>query len=477
LKLQQVEVLSEKEMHLIHEASVDILENTGVLVYSGKMRTLFAQEGLRVDEEKRRVYIPRSVLEKALESSPASFPLYNLKGEKKFTVGEREPLYACGHNAVFFLDTETRVRRESTVKDVERFVKIADNLTDIDVVGIPVMPQDTPAASTLLHAVSAAFRCSSKPVYFSSESAGINRAIMDMAETIEPNLQEKPFLVSQLSPTSPLYWEEGAVESLWEVCRRCIPLAILPEPMAGASAPYTVAGLLTMHNTECLSGVVFSQVIQPGTPVMYASSWTGYSMRHNVAVIGTAETDILRMAGAQMARYYHLPSHTTAPNADSHFHDEQNAWERTLSTFCSALGGNHLIVNAGMFATGLTVSLEQLVMDAEIIGMIRRIQSGIQITEETIALRDIQKTGPQGSYLMAESTLAHLRNGEFYEPLLSVYDNYERCRAGGREDVVIAAREKVLAALASPVTWHISTQAEKNLERIIKDFEKEEAGS
>ncbi len=477
MKLQQAEVLSKNDIYLIHQASADILENTGVAVFSRKMRDYFDQAGLRVDEENRRVYIHRAALEKALKTVPAHFSLYDISGEKQYVIGEGEPLYACGHNAVFILDMEKNLRRESTVEDVERFVKIAHALPDIDLVGLPLMPQDTPPASTLLHAARASFRFSSKPVFFSSESARVNAAIFDMAESIIPHLREKPFLVSQLSPTSPLFWEEGAAEALLEVCRRGIPLAVLPEPMAGVSAPYTLAGLLAVHNAECLSGIVFSQLIQPGTPVVYASSWTGYNMKRNSAVIGTAETDILRIAGAQMARFYRLPSHTTAPNADSHFHDEQNAWERTLSTFCSAMGGNHLIVNAGMFATGLTVSLEQLVMDAEIIGMIRRLRQGMDVTEKTLNLEEIQATGPQGSYLMAESTLANLRSGEFYEPRLSVYDNYERCRADSREDVLISAREQVRRILATPPAWGISAHAEERMASIIQDFEKDLPGS
>ncbi|HSV30540.1 MAG TPA: trimethylamine methyltransferase family protein [Atribacteraceae bacterium] len=471
MKLNRAEVLSREEIHSIHEASLRILDERGVIVLSDAMRKLFGEKGLPVDHDSGVVRIPPSIVERSLQQAPSSFPLFTVDGHPWRTVGEGEPLFACGHNAVFMLDRRTGQRRESLVQDVEDFVCIADQLAEIDLVGIPVMPQDTPAESTLLYAVKAAMTTSKKPVFFSSESAGINRMIIRMAHSVNPGVTDRPFLVSQLSPTSPLYWEKGAIEALFEVCRAGIPLAILPEPIAGVSAPHTLAGLLTMHNTECLSGIVFSQLIREKTPVIYASSWTAYDMRANMAVIGTPETDILRIAGAQMAAFYQIPSHTTAPNADSHVHDEQNAWERTLSTLVSAQAGNHLIVNAGMFATGLTVSLEQLLLDAEIIGMVRRLMRGMKVDRETIFLDEIRRVGHRGNYFMEESTLRHLRSGEFWLSRISILGNFDQCCASGLNDVVQAARKKVESLLARSCAVSLSPDILRELDRIISHFE------
>ncbi len=194
-----------------------------------------------------------------------------------------------------------------------------------------------------------------------------------------------------------------------------VPLAILPEPNAGVSAPYTLAGLLTVNNAECLSGLVMIQLLRPGARVLYANSWTTTDMRTGAALVGSTETSICRIAGAQLARFYNVPSHTTAPNSDNHAHDEQNAWEKTFSTFCSAAAGNDLIVNCGMFATGMTCSHEQLIMDEEIAAMSKRIVAGIRVTDETIAGDLIKEIGPRWQFphrhsrLTAHLTLAALR--------------------------------------------------------------------
>lgn len=471
MKLNQLEVLSKEEMQLIHEATLEILEQEGVVVLSDFMRKFLAEKGLPVDHNTKIVRIPSSVVKTCLQQVPSSFDIFTVNDKPWKTIGRGEPLFACGHNAVFLLDYQTSSRRDSLVQDVEKFVCIADQLNEIDLIGIPVMPQDTSPESTLLHAVRAALKNSTKPLFYSSESAHINRAIIQMAKTINPDVSQRPFLISQLSPTSPLFWEKGTIEALYEVCSSGIPLAILPEPIAGASAPYTLAGLLTIHNAECLSGVVFSQLIREKTPIMYASSWTVYDMRSNMAVIATPETNILRVAGAQMAAFYHIPSHTTAPNSDSHFHDEQNAWERTLSCYVSALAGNHLIVNAGMFATGLTISLEQLILDAEIIGQIKRILRGIEVNQETIFLDEIKRVGQRGNYFTEKSTLTHLRSNQFWKSSVSILDHYQNCLTSGMTDVVASAHQKIDTYLTRISKNVLSPDILRKLDDIITSFE------
>ena len=199
------------------------------------------------------------------------------------------------------------------------------------------MPQDIPDARlSLLWGVDACIRNTTKPIYFSTDNLQVNRAIIEMLRAVfKGDFDTQVYGISQLSPTSPLYWEEGVIDAIMDTVKTAVPLAVLPEPNAGISAPYTLAGLLTVDNTECISGLVMTQLLKPGHPVLYANSWTCTDMRNGAALVGSTETTICRIAGAQLARFYGVPSHTTAPNSDNHAHDEQNAWEKTFSTFCS----------------------------------------------------------------------------------------------------------------------------------------------
>jgi len=473
VKFADFKVLSEQEIIQIHEASINILQNTGVMIYSKKVLDLLNEKGAAVDYDKKIAKIPRRLVESCLKTVPRTIDLYDRNGNKAMTIGDRIPRCASGHNAIYIIDADTNERRNSTVRDVEEFGLISDKLEDIDIVGVPVMPQDVTPEATLIYAVKALYENTTKPLFFSTESSSVNAAIIGIMKAIagKDDISECPTAISQLSSTSPLFWEAGAVEALLEVSQEGVPLNLLPEPMTGVSAPYTVAGLLVMHNTEVLSGIVISQLVRPGAPVIYGSSWTTYDMKHTTAIIGSPETSMLRVAGSQMAMYYNMPSHTTAPNSDANVHDEQNAWEKTISNMCAICAANDIIMNSGMFATGLTISLEQLVLDDEMNGIIRRLYRGIDVSPKTIGVEVIDNVGPRGNFFMEDHTFEFLRSGEFREVKVSNTKHYDNWLSAGAPDVVQNARVRVKELLKSGNDKRLDSKKIEAMEKIIRDFE------
>jgi trimethylamine--corrinoid protein Co-methyltransferase len=250
------------------------------------------------------------------------------------------------------------------------------------------------------------------------------------------------------------------------------PLCLLPQPFAGVTSPYTLAGLLTVHNAETLSGIVFSQLLSPGSPVIYGSAWSTFDMRTANVIIGSPETVLSRIAGSQLAEFYHMPYHTIAPDTDAHVMDEQLAWEKFATTWGAYLAHSDLIVNGGMLSTGLTVSFEQLILDHEMISYIKRITQGINVTEDTLALDIIEKVGPKGNYLSEDHTLGFLGRGEHWEPMISNREIYENWRRKGEKDVIQRAREKVDLILKDHSVTELSDHKKKEIERIIRAFEK-----
>jgi trimethylamine--corrinoid protein Co-methyltransferase len=472
MKLATLEVLSDEEVLSIHRATLDILQNCGVKVLSPRMLATLKGRGIRTDDEKRLAYFSPRDVENALATVPARFGIFSRDGRPAFSLGDGEPRIAAGHNAVNWVDSLTGETRTSRIADVELFARICQELPNIDMIGIPVMPQDSPdPRATLLHGIRAVIENSTKPLFFSTDNARVNRAAIEMCRAaFSGNLKKDVYAVTQLSPTSPLYWEEGVAEAILDTMETGVPIALLPEPIAGVSAPYTLAGLLTMHNAECVSGITMIQRLAPGTRLMYGSSWTTSNMATGAALVGSTETSLCRIAGAQLARFYHVPSHTTAPNSDNHAHDEQNAWEKTFSTFCAVASGNDLLVNCGMFATGLTCSHEQLLIDEEICADSRRIAEGIEVTPDTIAADLIKERGPQGeTYLMAEHTLARLRSREYVTPRLAVSGLHTLWEAQGSKDTYALARDKVqeYRSLAAPP---FETQRRNAMKEIISRF-------
>jgi trimethylamine--corrinoid protein Co-methyltransferase len=472
MRLSTLTVLSEAEVRQIHEASLHILEHCGVKILSPRMLAFLQERGLPCDGERRIVRFTRASIEDALTTIPQRFDVFNREGDYVFTLGDGVPRIAAGHNAVFWVDSETGETRPSRVADVEEFARICEHLPAIDVIGIPVMPQDVPhPQATLLYAVRAVAGNSRKPVYFSTDRGDVNHACIELLRAaFAGEMSAQVYGIGQLSPTSPLYWEEGVLDALEDTVAAGVPLAVLPEPNAGVSAPYTLAGLLTMNNAECLAGLVMTQLLRPGAPVLYANSWTTTDMRSGAALVGSTETTICRIAGAQFARLYKVPCHTTAPNSDNHAHDEQNAWEKTFSMFCSVAARNDFIVNCGMFATGMTCSHEQLIMDEEISAMSLRMAAGIAVNEETIARDLIEEVGPQGeSYLTTEHTLRWLRSTEYLMPRVSVRGPRAVWEAAGARDTYQLARERAKELLARPVP-PLPAERQAHLDRILAEF-------
>ena len=415
-----MQVLSSDEIGEIHEATIDILLNCGVRMDDPETVDLLRQKGLEAEGDVVR--FPRTLLEDAVAKAPATIEVFDRDGAYAFTIGDGKPKIAAGHNAVFWVDSKTGETRPSRVGDVERFARICEHLDTIDMIGIPVMPQDVKNPKhTLLYAIDATIRNSRKPIFFSTDNMAINRGVMDLLKAaFAGDFSTQVYGISQLSPTSPLFWEQGVLKAIRDTLETNVPLAVLPEPNAGVSAPFTLAGLVTLNNAECLSGIAMIELLKPGATVLYANSWTTTDMRSGVALVGSTESTICRIAGAQLARFYGVPSHTTAPNSDNHAHDEQNSWEKTYSTFCSVASGNDLLVNCGMFATGMTCSDEQLVMDEEISAMSLRIADGMRVDPDTIASDVIKSIGHRGEYLTSEHTLEWLRSDEYITPRVSV---------------------------------------------------------
>ena len=474
MKLSDLEVLSKTDIDLINESSLETLEKIGIVVESKKVLDLLKAKGCLVDYASQNVKMPRSVVKRCLASVPSKVNLYDRDGNPAVCLGDGGRYCCSGHNAVFAVINEKGERRDSTLNDVVEFSIISDRLSEVDVIGIPYSPHDVNQHTSLLYSIKAILENSRKPIFFSCESAVINEAAIEMAKVI---LKKDDFsggcnLISQLSTTSPLYWERGAVEALYQVALSGMPVDFLPQPITGVTAPYTLAGILSIHNTEVLSGVVIAQLVNPGTPVVYGAAWTTYEMKKISVLIGRPESSLLRIAGAQMAHFYNMPSHTTAPDNDSNVHDEQGAWEKMLSTIAGLAGANDMIVNLGMFGTGMNISLEQLVMDNEMCKVVRRFMRGIEVTKETIAYDTTADVGPRGNYLMEEHTIEHLRSGEHVELSVSNGANYEMWKTAGMKSSPEKARDIVNKLLAEGNKSPLNEEDKEKLNQIISKYEK-----
>lgn len=473
MQLNQFKVLDEQEIFKIHQASLQILSEVGMVIYSKEVLELLNDAGAIVNFKKNIAKIPESLVKETLASVPPKILMWNRSKKPVFTLGEKRTYIANGFDVVFVPTSQQNKWRKITKSDVAAFAKIADFLKNIDIVAPQGMPQDVMPEAALIHSVDVAFNNTEKPLMFAPDTLNSTRAAFDMTRMVvgESDLSLHPMIICQVSPTSPLSWVKGAVEVLVETAKCKIPCNILPGGYAGVTAPLTLAGELTIGNAEFLSGVVISQLVRKGTPVIYGVGCIDFNMREGDALYATPETAILKIAGIQLAKFYRILSSTMGFDADSLCLDAQSAWETCLTGLSPLNAGADLVIDLGAYGTSLISSNEKLVIDNEILEMLYRFLKGIEVSPETIAVDVIKKVGPKGNFLEEEHTLQHLRSDEHWEAEISNRCIYQTWLKRGSPDIVENARKKVREILRVHQSEELDMSVQKEIKRIIKTFE------
>ena len=473
MRVSQTKVLSDEEIKLIHAGSLEVLRDAGARVMDPEILSILEGAGARVDHKTQIVCFPEEFTEKYIRTLPEQIKIWNRPQTDYLTLGDGSVHCASGHNAIYVQELGSARIRDAAKKDVAEFAFLTDALENLEVAGIVLMPRDVPEKASLVHAVDAMFNNTAKHIFFSPGTAGEAAAILDIARAVtgSADLSKKPPLTCQLSPTSPLTWETGAVQALRLTVESGAPVCFLPGPMGGAACPYTLAGHLIQYNAEMLTGIVISQVIKPGAPVIYGGGWSIFDMRESIAKIATPESGLLRIAGVQMSRFYRLPSQSMGLDSDSHTYDEQQGAEKLFTAMCDYLAGADLIVNGGMYSSGVTASLEQLVIDDEISGVLRRFMEGIDFDPAKQAVEVIKEIGPGGEFLSSGHTVEYLRSGEHRLNELSLRLPLRKWTELGKPDLLSAARGRVHALMSGRGAEPLGRDIKKNISEIIRCFE------
>jgi trimethylamine--corrinoid protein Co-methyltransferase len=465
------QVLSEKEVLQIHESSLRILEHTGVNVLNDEILELMKSAGAVIIKDEKVAKIPPKLVEQALPKAPSTITLYARDDREPFSIGEGITRSASGFDATFIQEYGSVERRPITKAEVGEFARLADRLADIDIVGVQGIPQDVPQDKTEAFAVQMLLQNTSKHILVAPDTGKSARAMLKMVRYVTgtDDIGAHPVLSVHISPSAPLRWTPAACDVIREVVRAGVPFYILPAPIAGATSPVTLAGHLVQHNCQILTGLLIAQLMREGHPVVYCNAHTLFNMREGNPVIATPETMLLRFAGAQMARYYNIPSHSIGFDTDSHVIDQQGVWEKALSAMACVSAGIDVMVNLGMYSTGLTVSFESLIIDHEIFSMLRRFQRGIEVSEKHLALDVMEKIGTWGSYLAEEHTLHHFRSENWY-PDISCRKLFERWVEDGAEDMLDVAHKRAAYLLAGHAKTYVDERLMKELDHLIESI-------
>jgi trimethylamine--corrinoid protein Co-methyltransferase len=232
------------------------------------------------------------------------------------------------------------------------------------------------------------------------------------------------------------------IMALIEYARRRQPLVIAALAMAGSTSPVTLAGTLAVQNAELLAGITLTQLISPGTPVVYGSTSTNIDMKSGALAIGSPELSQMICAHAQLARYYKLPSRSGGALTDASYPDAQAGIESMMSLLTTVNSGIDFVLHAGgILSSYLAFSYEKFVLDDEMCGMVRRLHQGMVVEADTLAYDVVADVGPGGNYLMEMHTVKRCRK-EFWTPDLCDRAGLKAWMQGGRQDSVTRARQR-----------------------------------
>lgn len=394
---------------ILHEA-FELLMNPGVRVGSAAVVELLQSAGVEVKDGVAR--IPESVAQACLAPVPRDFYLYDRRGERAVHYGGDDVQFDPGSCCVQVLDPDTMEARPSETRDLVRIVQVAEMLPEFAAQATAVVCTDAPSEIGDLCRLRVVLEHSNKPVVTGSFSAEGLQGMIDLLAADcggRENLRKKPRAVFDVCPSPPLNWSEFGSHNLLDLARAGVPAEIVSMPLAGGTAPVTLAGSVTQHAAEALAGITLHQLAGKGSPIVWGGAPAIFDMRTGGAPMGAVETAMLNMACAEVGKFLGLPTHGYLVATDSKFVDAQAGAESARSAMLGALTGINMISGAGMLESLACQSVEKLVMDAESIASAYRLVRGIELRSETMATGMFAKTGLSGEFLKLKETRALFR--------------------------------------------------------------------
>ena len=472
-----IELANPDQMQQLHDTSIRILSELGIRVMSDRVMDIFQAAGAIVDRETSTIRVDESIVMEAVGKAPGQFTLTSRNPDKRLTIG--------GNNICFGLvagppNVHDRIngRRSGNLTDYRNFIRLAHHFNAIDIIGNQVLsPMELPANTRHLDTYFANLELSD--LSFHCTGIGRGRALdgirmmaISRGMTVD-EMKSDPGVITIISVNSPRLFDDTMGEGLIAMAEHGQPVTVTPFTLMGAMTPVTLAAALAQQNAEALFGLALTQLVNPGTPVMYGAFTSNVDMRSGAPAFGTPENTKANMIAGQLARRYGLPYRTSNANA-SNAVDLQAAYETGMSTWGAVMGGGNMVYHAaGWLEGGLTASYEKFILDVEIIQNMTEFLRPVAFTEDDLGFEAIKSVQTGGHFFGAQHTMERYETA-FYQPILSDWTNYESWEAAGAHEAVERATllwQKALGdyqepTLDEPVREELEDYVAKRKEKI-----------
>ena len=442
--------LSDDVVNQIISEGLALLMDPGVLVENAEALELLAGAGADVDFESQVARVPEEIVRTALSTAPPEFYLYDLVGEPVVHYGANTVQFAPGSGALTLLDGETQEQRAPVTDDLVKFVKLVEMLPQMDAQSTAFVCSDVPEEIGDLYRLYLALNYMRKPIVTGAFRKDTWWTMKDMLVAVsgsESALAERPVAIFDVCPSPPLKWSDLTCQNMIDCARHGIPSELISMPMAGATAPVTIAGAVVQHTAECLSGVTICQLAAEGAPIVWGGSPAVFDMREGTTPMGAVGTWMLNASYTEVGKALDLPTHVYLGMSDAKVIDAQCGLESAGSTLVAALARANMVTGAGMIDFESCQSNEKLVIDAEIIGMAKRLIAGVEVRDDPIALDLMRKVGHRGDYLGQLHTLKWFREEQYIPSEIIDRGSVEAWKKKGKKTTWDRARERIVALL------------------------------
>ncbi|MEE9554539.1 MAG: trimethylamine methyltransferase family protein [candidate division Zixibacteria bacterium] len=425
----KLQFLSNDLIERIISEAVDLICKLGVEINNENVLSLLGDHGAKIDRQKKRAYYNQDLVDKSLDTAPKAFKLYDSLGNETVDLSDHNVNFTPGSAAINILDGETGEIRKPVTSDYIAYSKLVSRMKNIASQSTAMVPSDVHALISDSYRLYLSLLHCEKPVVtgtFTVEAFAVMRDFQLAVRGSKEKLAEKPLTIFSCCPTAPIKWSDVTSQNLLDCALYSIPVEYISMPLSGFMAPVTLVGTLIQHTAETLSGLVISQLANPGTPVLYGGSPAIFDTRYETTPMGAVGTMMIDCACNEIGKYFGLPTQAYIGLSDSKMLDAQAGLESSMGATLAALSGINNISGPGMLDFESCFSLEKLVVDNEICGMTIHMLKGIEPKEDFPSLPIFEELMKEQHLLISDHTRRYLKE-EFYFPS-PVIDRANRSR-------------------------------------------------
>lgn len=467
------QVFNQEEQNLVHKKSIDILQNVGISFPDEGVLALLEKNGAQIDWEKQVAKISESMVLQALSTAPKEFTLGARNPEHNFALPSTYSALNLDGTGVYALDPSTGDKRYGILQDISNAAKVFESVPTGKVLWPPIVASDCPAGTrNLMGTATSMIHCSKhiqdevKDIKEIPYLMGLLSAILGSEETIR---DRKIYSVTYCT-VAPLMHDRDMMLANMALAKMNVPILVYPMPACGSTGPYSLFSNVAMANAEALSAIVLFQLTNPGTPLIFGTAQGIIHRKTGLFLEGAPETVLQGIAMTEMGKRYGLPTTIAGCLTDAKEPGMQAVLEKVLTTLPLSLAGADVIQGIGLLESSMTLSLEQILIDAEIAGLCQRMRDGIEVSADKDCYEDIAKVGQGGHFLKQPSTRAGFRSNEFYTPSLLDRDSYDEWNDLGSPNMFTEANKQVNSILAAEPAHPLPMDVEKQIREIMEEM-------